>query len=114
MSVHDSIGVGRDVQHEGSVEPDLFGGNGFNVDLDLLSHKSRSRDPSEQPFGPAMDIDTFPDVDLGDLGIGFDDPPLDNNGRAPSAVQSLSRACRSCQLSKALKILISFIHKHRL
>lgn len=109
LSVRDSIGVGRDVQHEGSIEPDLFGGNGFNPDLELLSHKSRSRDPSEQPFGSAMDIDIFPEVDLGDLGIGFDDPPLDTNGRTPSATRSLSRACKSRHISRFDKILTTFL-----
>ncbi|PPQ89563.1 hypothetical protein CVT25_012235 [Psilocybe cyanescens] len=93
MSIQGSIGVGRDIQHhEDSIEPDLFGGNDFNADLDRMSHRSKSRDPSEQPFG-GMDVDTFPDVDLGDLGIGFDDPPAEDiNGRTPSETRSLSRA----------------------
>ncbi|KAF8967815.1 Rec8 like protein-domain-containing protein [Flammula alnicola] len=96
MSVDGSVGVGRDAQiHGDSFDSDLMRGHGLGVDLDVLSHRSKSRDVSEQPFGTAMDIDVFPDVDLGDLGIGFDDLPPDVgdvNGRTPSQTRSLSRA----------------------
>lgn len=102
MSVDGSIGVGRDAGiHRDSLGPELLGDH--LVDLDVLSHRSKSRDVSEQPFGAAMDIDPFPDVDLGDLGIGFDDipPNFDEtlneqegfNGRTPSQTRSPSRAC---------------------
>lgn len=96
MSMGGSVGVGREAQDYGNdIEPTLFGEHGLNMDLDILSHRSKSRDPSEQPFGPGMDIDTFPEVDLGDLGIGFDNPPDGVNEKTPSQTRSPSRACES-------------------
>lgn len=97
LSMQDSVGVGRDAQiHRDSLEPDVIRAHQLGADLDMLSHRSKSRDLSEQPFQSAMDIDVFPDVDLGDLGIGFDDlPPQDynDNERTPSQTRSPSRAC---------------------
>ncbi|EAU92865.2 Rad21 protein [Coprinopsis cinerea okayama7 len=97
MSVDDlSVGVGRDAASVHSLRdfPHL---NGVNKSIDLQSIRSFSRDPSEQPFQPTMDMD-FPDfggMDLGDLGIGFDQPaeepviePL-HDDKAPSS-RSLS------------------------
>ncbi|KDR75442.1 hypothetical protein GALMADRAFT_249501 [Galerina marginata CBS 339.88] len=91
LSVGESVGIGRDAQHREVSIDDLLGGHGYNADLDLLSHRSKSRDISEQPFGN-MGMDTFPDVDLGDLGVGFDNPPVDMNIRTPSQARSPSRA----------------------
>lgn len=94
MSVEESVGVGRDAMVNDTFDGDFMGHNGFGVDLDALSNRSKSRDPSMAP----MDIDGFQDVDLGDLGIGFDDiPQLDNqdvNARTPSQTRSASRACK--------------------
>ncbi|KAF9481568.1 hypothetical protein BDN70DRAFT_854995 [Pholiota conissans] len=101
MSVDGSVGVGRDANvHRDSLGPDMFGDQG--LDLDVLSHRSKSRDVSEQPFGAAMDVDPFPEVDLGDLGIGFDDIPANVNetfgeaegfnGGTPGQTRSPSRA----------------------
>jgi cohesin complex subunit SCC1 len=52
---------------------------GSDLDFDMLSRGSRSRDPSEQPFGADMNIGGLGDLGLGmdediDLGISFDDP----------------------------------------
>ncbi|CAA7259293.1 unnamed protein product [Cyclocybe aegerita] len=92
MSVDGSVGVGRDAQIRDSIGPDFLGGDPFGGDFDAFSHRSKSRDPSEQPFGDAMDIDPLPEVDLGDLGIGFDDlPPVDPHERTPSQTRSVSR-----------------------
>jgi len=93
-SAEESVGVGRrDAHfHENSIDIDLAGNHDFNMDMDMLSQRSKSRAPSE------MEIDAFQDVDLGDLGIGFDDsPPLDHSGREPSERQFSSRACE-CSL----------------
>ncbi|KAF8161012.1 Rec8 like protein-domain-containing protein [Crassisporium funariophilum] len=93
MSVDESVGVGRDaVNNRLSLDYDLLGGHGLDAGQDALSYRSKSRDFSEQPFGAAMDIDTFPEVDLGDLGIGFDDLPLDNMERTPGQTRASSRA----------------------
>ncbi|KIM45031.1 hypothetical protein M413DRAFT_327562 [Hebeloma cylindrosporum] len=96
LSMQDSVGVGRDAQiHRDSLEPDVMRAHQFGADLDILSHRSKSRDLSEEPFQSAMDMDIFPDVDLGDLGIGFDDLPpqvYNDNERTPSQTRSPSRA----------------------
>ncbi|RXW13676.1 hypothetical protein EST38_g12180 [Candolleomyces aberdarensis] len=77
MSVDGSVGVGRDAPnvHDSFDLPHL---NGIHKDdnLDMISQRSRTRELSEQPFLPPLDMD-FPDfegMDLGDLGIGFDKP----------------------------------------
>ncbi|KAF4620636.1 hypothetical protein D9613_000619 [Agrocybe pediades] len=95
LSAEGSVGVGRDAQfREHSIDMDMLSNHNFNMDMDVLSTRSKSRDPSEQPFGHSMEIDAFHDVDLGDLGIGFDDPvpPLDPSGMDASERRSLSRA----------------------
>lgn len=97
MSVDDeeSVGVGRDApDRRESVNSHLLGRDGMDMDLDILSNRSKSRDPSEHPFGGDIDMD-FPDLagmDLGDFGIGFDDMPLDLE-KTPGQTRSSSRAC---------------------
>lgn len=101
MSAHESVGVGRDafIDHE-SIDIDAFGRPDFAKD-DLFSHMSKSREPSQQPFdnGMNMDVDTFPDLDLGDigdfgeLGIGFDDVPVPQNEPTPGQTRESSREC---------------------
>lgn len=88
MSVDGSVGVGRDADfsRRESIGSQFLDKNAMDID-DVLSHRSKSRDLSEQPFG--MDIDFGP-VDLGDMGIGFD---LDGQ-KTPGQTRS-SRACKS-------------------
>jgi cohesin complex subunit SCC1 len=90
MSVDESVGVGRDAGSTRSlVEFPQLNGISNGIDLDMHSIRSLSRDPSEQPFQPTMEMD-FPDfggMDLGDLGIGFDEPVQEE----PKEVSS--RAC---------------------
>ncbi|KAF5326155.1 hypothetical protein D9611_000150 [Ephemerocybe angulata] len=78
MSVDGSVGVGRDApsMHDDLEFPQL---NGVHKDHDMLSLRSMSRELSEAPFMPPIDMD-FPDfggMDLGDLGVGFDKPEED-------------------------------------
>ncbi|KAG2020491.1 Rad21 protein [Coprinopsis cinerea AmutBmut pab1-1] len=94
MSVdHESIGVGRDAASVHSMRSFHLNGISKGIDLDMQSIRSLSRDPSEPPFQSQMDMD-FPDfggMDLGDLGIGFDQPvdvPL--NGDQPSSSRASS------------------------
>jgi cohesin complex subunit SCC1 len=102
MSVDGSVGVGRDAPsvHESFDLPHLNGIALKGDKADLQSIRSYSRDPSEQPLLPPMDMD-FPDfggMDLGDLGIGFDNPveePEAEKDKAPS-----SRACASLRNSR--------------
>jgi len=101
MSVDGSIGVGRDlVSRAESVASHLIGRK-HTLDIDLLSHASRSRAPSEHPFEAGMDVD-MTDVDLGDFGIGFDapmvidtaiEPIAEHAEKTPEETRSLSRAC---------------------
>lgn len=98
LSVDDSVGVGRDAGNfNESIGGQFNGGNmDIDMDLDLLSHRSKSRDASEHPFGADMDIDLpdFGGMDLGEMGIGFDLPPSDPVG-TPGQTRSSSRACES-------------------
>ena len=105
MSVDGSIGVGRDlVSRAESVASHLIGRKHI-LDIDLLSRGSRSRAPSEHPFGADMDVD-MTGVDLGDFGIGFDAPMVidpaietaleftaEHAEKTPEETRSLSRAC---------------------
>jgi cohesin complex subunit SCC1 len=97
MSVDESVGVGRDTQHHrDSIHSHLLARNGRDLDMDMLSNRSKSRDASEHPFGGDVDMD-FPELagmDLGDLGIGFDDMPLDNIEKALDHTRESSRACK--------------------
>lgn len=95
MSVDGSIGVGRDaMSHAGSIGSHLFPEK-HTLDVDLLSHPSASRAPSEHPFGADMDVD-MAGVDLGDFGIGFDEPiAVEPPEKTPEETRSLSRACKS-------------------
>ncbi|TRM69555.1 Rec8 like protein-domain-containing protein [Schizophyllum amplum] len=99
MSMDGSVGVGRRdsmAPSRLSMDSRFAGGR----DGDLLSQRSRSRDPSEHPFGgDMMDVDMdMPDlgtVDLGDLGVGFDDQPMlpiDDQEKTPGQTRGSSRA----------------------
>lgn len=107
VSVHDnvsrveddsmSVEVGRDAAlprgARESLDSHLLGRQGIDLDLDLLSNKSR--EPSEHPFGADMDLDFGPDIggmDL-DLGLDFGDKPLSEH--APTPRLTPSRACES-------------------
>ncbi|KAL1705021.1 Rec8 like protein-domain-containing protein [Schizophyllum commune] len=99
MSMDGSVGVGRrDSMAPSRLSLDSrFGPGGPNIDL--MSNRSRSRDPSEQPYAADMDMDIdmpeFGAVDLGDLGVGFDDqPPLpsDDHEKTPGQTRESSRA----------------------
>jgi cohesin complex subunit SCC1 len=97
MSVDGSVGVGRDAPNVDD-SFDLPHLNGIHKDdnLDMISQRSRTRELSEQPFLPPLDMD-FPDfegMDLGDLGIGFDKPVEE-----PAAEKEpSSRACACSRL----------------
>ncbi|KAF5389353.1 hypothetical protein D9757_004287 [Collybiopsis confluens] len=91
MSIDGSVGVGRDAASRRDSIADHF----MDIDgkFDMLSQRSRTREPSEHPFGADMNIDMpeFGDVDLGDLGIGFDPMPVDV-AQIPAQTRSPSRA----------------------
>ena len=97
MSVDGSVGVGRDAQyHQDSIHSHLLAQNGRDLDMDILSNRSKSRGASEHPFGGDVDMD-FPELagmDLSDLGIGFDNMPLDNIEKTPGQTRESSRACK--------------------
>ncbi|KAJ4468149.1 Rec8 like protein-domain-containing protein [Lentinula aciculospora] len=91
MSVDGSVGVGRDaVSHRDSIADQFMDMDG---NFDLLSQRSKTRELSEHPFGADMNLDMpeFGDVDLGDLGIGFDPMPIDID-KTPSQTRASSRA----------------------
>ncbi|KAF7376096.1 RAD21 protein [Mycena sanguinolenta] len=84
MSVDGSVGVGRDLP----VVDENFDhvmGNG-DLDLDILSHHSKSREGSEHPFNGAMDID------MADIDLGIDMEP---NGREKTPGQTRSSRASS-------------------
>ncbi|KAL0570511.1 sister chromatid cohesion protein 1 [Marasmius crinis-equi] len=98
MSVDGSVGVGRDADpFRDSIGAQFEEGAG--MDLDLVSNRSKSRDPSEHGFGADMDIDIpLEGVDLGDFGVGFDDIPMEplpdlpaDGERTPGQTRSPSR-----------------------
>ncbi|KAJ3899715.1 Rec8 like protein-domain-containing protein [Lentinula edodes] len=91
MSVDGSVGVGRDAaSHRDSIGDQFMDMDG---NFDLLSRRSRTRELSEHPFGAdmALDMPEFGDIDLGDLGIGFDPIPMDID-KTPGQTRSSSRA----------------------
>ncbi|KAG6812594.1 hypothetical protein H0H92_001945 [Tricholoma furcatifolium] len=96
MSVDESVGVGRDAgdHRRDSIHSHLLGRNGLDVDMDVLSMRSKSREPSEHPFDNDVNLD-FPDLggmDLGDFGIGFDEVPPVEGERTPGQTRASSRA----------------------
>lgn len=99
MSVDESVGVGRDAPgRRDSIHSHLLGRNGMDIDIDVLSNRSKTRDPSEHPFDVDVDMG-FPDLagmDLGDFGIGFDDLPQE---KTPGQTRASSRDCESHKLS---------------
>lgn len=101
MSVDESVGVGRDApDRRESVDPHLLGRDNMDMDMDILSNRSKSRDPSEHPFGADVNMD-FPELegmDLTDYGIGFDPLPADDREKTPGQTRSSSRACKQRRL----------------
>jgi cohesin complex subunit SCC1 len=99
MSVDDSIGVGRDAPgRRDSIHSHLLGRTGVDDDMDILSHRSKTREPSEHPFDVDVDmgLPDFEGVNLEDLGIGFDDVPAQEPiERTPGQTRASSRACTS-------------------
>jgi cohesin complex subunit SCC1 len=96
MSVDESVGVGRDAQyHRDSIHSHLAQ-TGRDLDMDVLSNRSKSRGASEHPFGGDVDMDftELTGMDLGDLGIGFDDMQLDKIEKSPGHTRASSRACK--------------------
>ncbi|KAF8070189.1 Rec8 like protein-domain-containing protein [Lyophyllum atratum] len=96
MSVDESVGVGRDAaSRRDSIHSHLLGRNGMDIDIDILSNRSKTRELSEHPFNDDVNMD-FPDLagmDLGDFGIGFDDlPPPENVDKTPGQTRASSRA----------------------
>ncbi|GLB37112.1 putative conserved region of Rad21 / Rec8 like protein [Lyophyllum shimeji] len=95
MSVDESVGVGRDAaSHRDSIHSHLLGRNGVDLDMDIISNRSKTRELSEHPFDHDVNMD-FPDpmgMDLGDLGIGFEDQPLDTREKTPGETRASSRA----------------------
>lgn len=98
-SVDESVGVGRDAPgRRDSIDSHLLGIQDMDVDVDLLSNRSKSRALSEHPFRTDMDFE-FPDmggVDLGDLGVGFGEPGINDLSKLPGQNKSSSRACAFC------------------
>ncbi|KAG6899970.1 hypothetical protein C0993_004738 [Termitomyces sp. T159_Od127] len=96
MSIDGSVGVGRDAgSRRDSIHSYLLGRNGMDIDMDVMSNRSKSREHSEHPFDNDVNMD-FPDLagmDLGDFGIGFDDlPPAGENEKTPGQTRASSRA----------------------
>ncbi|KAK7057243.1 RAD21 protein [Favolaschia claudopus] len=82
MSVDGSVGVGRDAFAMDENFDDQFMRRNGDVDLDVFSHHSKSRDPSEQPFDMGMDIDL--PIDFGDLPAREKTPEQNKSSRASS------------------------------
>lgn len=91
MSVDDSVGVGRDASgHRESIGSHLLGRDLPEVEMDILSRRSKTREPSEHPLDVEM---ALPDLEGIDLGIGFDDVPLpDIIEKTPGQTRASSRA----------------------
>jgi len=92
MSVAESVGVARRASH--ALDDLGIDMSRVGDDMDLFSHKSFSRGPSEAP----MEVDTFAEVDLAGLGIGFEDTTMDPLGddlleKTPGQTRASSRAC---------------------
>ncbi|KAJ7262236.1 Rec8 like protein-domain-containing protein [Mycena haematopus] len=86
MSVDGSIGVGRDLAAVDENFDAQFMRNG-DMDVDIFSRHSKSREGSEHPFNGDMDID-MADIDLGiDMG--------DTHGREKTPGQSRSSRASS-------------------
>lgn len=65
-------------------------------DIDVFSY--RSREASEHPFGPEMDVDMPFGPDIAgaelDLGLDFGDGLLSEREKTPGQTRSPSRMCR--------------------
>jgi cohesin complex subunit SCC1 len=85
MSVDGSVGVGRDLPAVDENFDDQFRPNG-NMDIDIFSHHSKSREGSEHPFNEGMNVD-MPDFDL---PIDFGD--TNDREKTPGQTRS-SRGC---------------------
>ncbi|KAF7361944.1 RAD21 protein [Mycena venus] len=83
MSVDGSVGVGRDLPVMDENLDAQFMLNNGDVDMDIFSHHSKSREGSEHPFDGDMNMDMNMDIDL---GINFGDA----NGREKTPGQTRS------------------------
>ncbi|OBZ70610.1 Cohesin subunit rad21 [Grifola frondosa] len=98
-----SVEVGRDAAMpraaRESLDSHLLGRNGADLDLDLLSN--RSREASEHPFGADIDMDFGPDIggmDL-DLGLDFGDKPLSEHAPTPRLTPSRAYTAPNVELT---------------
>ncbi|KAJ6609858.1 Rec8 like protein-domain-containing protein [Mycena sp. CBHHK59/15] len=89
MSVDGSVGVGRDAPLiDESLDAQFMRNNG-DMDMDIFSNRSKSREASEHPFNADMNIGG-PDFGMDiDLGINFGEP--DDREKTPGQARS-SRA----------------------
>ncbi|KDQ55875.1 hypothetical protein JAAARDRAFT_180766 [Jaapia argillacea MUCL 33604] len=86
-----SVEVGRDapVRRDAreSLASHLLGQHGEDMDMDILSQKSR--EPSEHPFGADVDMDFGLDLGMDvDLGIDFNDHPPSDREKTPGQTRS--------------------------
>jgi len=93
-----SVEVGRDAAAPRlSLDSHVLGNDGMDVDMDLISNRSKSRAASEHPFAAGMDMDFGPDlgaIDF-DLGVDFGDKiPSSDREKTPGQTRSSSRACK--------------------
>lgn len=106
------VEVGRDAAPargiRESLDSHLLGPHGDDMELDILSH--RSREPSEHPFGGDAGLDFGPDIGMDiDLGIDFGDKPPSEREQTPHLTPS--RACEYYFIlvsSTCLSMLVSF------
>ena len=83
-----------------SLDSHLIGPRGDEMDLDILSH--RSREPSEHPFGGDAGLDFGPDLGMDiDLGIDFGDRAPSEREQTPHLTPS-----RACEYSLVCAFLL--------
>ncbi|KAF8993721.1 Rec8 like protein-domain-containing protein [Cyathus striatus] len=94
MSVDGSVGVARDAASRRDSIASIFRDQEqAGMDIDDVSNHSKSRELSET-FAGDMNMD-FPDLegmDLGEWGVGFEDPGLQIGEKTPRQTRSPSRA----------------------
>lgn len=92
-----SVEIGLDAPApKDDINSAFLGRNGADMDLDLLSNRSKTREASEHPFGADVDMnfgEDFAGMDLGEFNINFGDRPLSDREKTPGQTRSSSRAC---------------------